>query len=154
MIADWNVLPESLQVYLAQQAFSKATETIAGQAEVLAQEFEDGGLADRGGAEALRLMVAIVRAIGAGQRGAGRHDGLTVRSARPVPATPRRDAAGTDLRSALRVRRDRDEAGLAIAQDPQRHRVTVLGRRADRAGRLGRGVDRLVAHAHHQVALA
>ena len=66
MIADWNVLPESLQLYLAQQAFRQATETIAGQAEVLAQEFEDGHLADRGGAEALRLMVAIVRAIGPG----------------------------------------------------------------------------------------
>ena len=63
MIADWNVLPESLQLYLAQQAFLQATATIAGQAEVLAQEFEDGNLADRGGAEALRLMAAIVRAI-------------------------------------------------------------------------------------------
>ncbi len=66
MIADWNVLPESLQLYVAQQAFCKATETIAGQAEILAQEFEDGALADRGGAEALRLMAAIVRAIAPG----------------------------------------------------------------------------------------
>ena len=66
MIAEWNVLPESLQLYLAQQAFRQATDTIAGQAEVLAQEFEDGTLADRGGAEALRLMAAIVRAIGPG----------------------------------------------------------------------------------------
>jgi hypothetical protein len=64
MIADWNSLSESLQLYLAQQAFRQAAETIAGQAEVLAQEFEAGALADRGGAEALRLMAAIVRALG------------------------------------------------------------------------------------------
>jgi hypothetical protein len=64
MIADWNSLSEPLQLYLAQQAFRQAAETIAGQAEVLAQEFEAGALADRGGAEALRLMAAIVRALG------------------------------------------------------------------------------------------
>ncbi len=64
MMAEWNVLPESLQLYLAQQAFRQAVDTIAGQAEILAQEFDDGALADRGGAEALRLMAAIVRAIG------------------------------------------------------------------------------------------
>ena len=64
MVADWNTLPESLQLYLAQQAFSQAVDTIAGQAEVLAQEFDEGTLSDRGGAEALRLMAAIVRAIG------------------------------------------------------------------------------------------
>lgn len=66
MMADWNSLPEPLQLYLAQQAFRQATETIAGQAEILAQEFEAGTLADRGGAEALRLMAAIVRAIAPG----------------------------------------------------------------------------------------
>lgn len=64
MMTEWNALPESLQLYLAQQAFRQAAETIAGQAEVLAQEFDEGGLADRGGAEALRLMAAIVRAVG------------------------------------------------------------------------------------------
>jgi hypothetical protein len=64
MIADWNSLSEPLQLYLAQQAFRQAAETIAGQAEVLALEFDTGGLADRGGAEALRLMAAIVRALG------------------------------------------------------------------------------------------
>ena len=66
MIANWNTLPETLQLYLAQQAFHQAAETIAGQAETLAREFEDGTLADRGGAEALRLMAAVVRAIGPG----------------------------------------------------------------------------------------
>ena len=66
MIADWNALSEPLQLYLAQQAFRQAAETIAGQADVLADEFDAGMLADRGGAEALRLMAAIVRAIGPG----------------------------------------------------------------------------------------
>lgn len=64
MLAEWNALPETLQLFLAQQAFRQAAETIAGQADVLAAEFDEGGLADRGGAEALRLMAAIVRAIG------------------------------------------------------------------------------------------
>ena len=64
MITEWNTLPEPVQLYLAQQAFRQAAETIAGQAEVLAREFEAGTLADRGGAEALRLMAAIVRALG------------------------------------------------------------------------------------------
>ena len=64
MIADWNSLSEPLQLYLAQQAFRQAAETIAGQADVLADEFDAGSLADRGGAEALRLMAAIVRALG------------------------------------------------------------------------------------------
>ena len=66
MITEWNAMPEALQLYLAQQAFRQASEAIAGQAEVLAQEFDTGTLADRGGAEALRLMAAIVRALGPG----------------------------------------------------------------------------------------
>ncbi len=65
-MTEWNALPESLQLYLAQQAFRQAVETIAEQADVLAQEFADGVLADRGGAEALHLMAAIIRAIGPG----------------------------------------------------------------------------------------
>lgn len=71
MLAEWNALPETLQLHLAQQAFRQAAETIAGQADVLAQEFDAGGLADRGGAEALRLMAAIVRAIGPNTTPAG-----------------------------------------------------------------------------------
>jgi hypothetical protein len=63
MIAEWNRLPEPLQLHLAQQAFGRATETIAGQAEVLAREFDAGTLADRGGADALRLLATILRAI-------------------------------------------------------------------------------------------
>jgi hypothetical protein len=36
-------------------------ENIAGQAEILAAEMEIGTIADRGGAEALRLLAAMVR---------------------------------------------------------------------------------------------
>ena len=64
MIAEWNTLPEPLQLYLARQAFQQAAETIADQADALAGEFDAGTLSDRGGAEALRLMAAIVRALG------------------------------------------------------------------------------------------
>ena len=67
MIADWNTLPDSVQAYLAQQAFAQAAQTIAHQAEALAGEFDAGALADRGGAEALRLMAAIIRALSPGQ---------------------------------------------------------------------------------------
>jgi hypothetical protein len=58
----WDSLSEDAQLALACQALHRAAETIAAQAECLAGEMEDGNLADRGGAEALRLLVAVVRA--------------------------------------------------------------------------------------------
>ena len=61
MFADWNQLPESLQIALSQQALRRASATIAAQAEMLAEEMECGGLADRGGPDALRLFAAVVR---------------------------------------------------------------------------------------------
>jgi hypothetical protein len=61
MLADWNRLPEDMQITLSREALRRATATIATQAEVLAQEMECGGLADRGGADALRLFAAVVR---------------------------------------------------------------------------------------------
>ena len=61
MYADWDRLPEDLQLTLAREAMQRAVETIAGQAEALAGEMEIGGLADRGGPEALRLLAAVVR---------------------------------------------------------------------------------------------
>ncbi len=61
MSPDWECLPDDLQLVLAQEAMRRAAETIAGQAEVLAGEIEYGGLADRGGPEALRLLAAVVR---------------------------------------------------------------------------------------------
>ncbi|MDA8252653.1 MAG: hypothetical protein M0Z28_26270 [Rhodospirillales bacterium] len=59
--SDWDALPEQLQLALAQEAMRRAADTIAGQAETLAGEIEDGSLADRGGPDALRLLAAVVR---------------------------------------------------------------------------------------------
>ena len=61
MLNNWNALPDELQLALSQEALFRAAETIAGQAELLAGEIENGGLADNGGPEALRLLAAIVR---------------------------------------------------------------------------------------------
>ena len=61
MSPDWDGLPDDLQLVLAREAMRRAAETIAGQAEALAGEIEFGGLADRGGPEALRLLAAVVR---------------------------------------------------------------------------------------------
>jgi hypothetical protein len=61
MFPHWNNLPDELQLTLAQEAFNHAAASIASQAEVLADEIESGNLADRGGADALRLFAAVVR---------------------------------------------------------------------------------------------
>ena len=61
MLADWNRLPEALQIALSREALHRAAVLIAAQAEVLADEMECGGLADRGGPDALRLFAAVVR---------------------------------------------------------------------------------------------
>ncbi|HEY2617912.1 MAG TPA: hypothetical protein VGI78_11275 [Acetobacteraceae bacterium] len=61
MFADWNQLPEALQIALSREALHRASATIAAQAEVLADEMECGSLADRGGPDALRLFAAVVR---------------------------------------------------------------------------------------------
>jgi len=61
MSPDWDGLPDDLQLVLAREAMRRAAETIACQAEALAGEIEVGGLADRGGPEALRLLAAVVR---------------------------------------------------------------------------------------------
>ena len=59
---EWNALADDLQLALAEQALSRAAETIAGQAESLAAEMEAGALADGGGPDALRLLAAVIRA--------------------------------------------------------------------------------------------
>ena len=64
MIADWNILSDELQLVLAREALRRAVETIAGQAEILADEMEVGTLADRGGVDALRLLAAVGRVTG------------------------------------------------------------------------------------------
>ena len=62
MLADWNQLPDNTQLQIARQAICSAAETIASQAEALAKEIDAGLLGDRGGAEALRLLSALMRA--------------------------------------------------------------------------------------------
>ncbi len=61
MFTDWNQLSEDAQIALSRAALHRAVAAIAAQAEVLAHEMECGGLADYGGAEALRLFAAVVR---------------------------------------------------------------------------------------------
>ena len=73
MIADWNILSDELQLVLAREALRRAVETIAGQAEILADEMEVGTLADRGGVDALRLLAAVVRVTGQDSLGAAGH---------------------------------------------------------------------------------
>jgi hypothetical protein len=64
MFADWNSMPEDLQLALSREALCRAATLIASQAEVLAQEIESGTLDDRGGPDALRLFAAVVRVSG------------------------------------------------------------------------------------------
>jgi hypothetical protein len=64
MFADWNQLPDDLQLALSRAALHRAAVSIAAQAEALAHEMECGGLADRGGPDALRLFAAVVRVSG------------------------------------------------------------------------------------------
>jgi hypothetical protein len=64
MLFDWDVLSENLQLVLAREALLRAAETIASQAETLAEEMDAGRLQDRGGPDALRLLAAVVRITG------------------------------------------------------------------------------------------
>jgi hypothetical protein len=61
MPADWHTLSNAAQLALARAALHRAAETIANQAEVLADEMENGALNDPGGPDALRLLAAVVR---------------------------------------------------------------------------------------------
>ena len=61
MPADWHALSNETQLILARAALHRAAETIAGQAELLAEEIDSGVLSDPGGADALRLLAAVVR---------------------------------------------------------------------------------------------
>ncbi len=63
---DWSALSDESQLALSREALRRAAETFAGQAEVLAGEIDGGSLTDRGGAEALRLLAAVVRVAGRG----------------------------------------------------------------------------------------
>ncbi len=61
MLDDWTLLSDNLQLTLSREALDRAREAIAGQAEILAGEIENGTLADHGGPEALRLLAAVMR---------------------------------------------------------------------------------------------
>lgn len=61
MPADWHTLSNEAQLALARAALQRAARTIASQAEVLADEIDNGALSDLGGADALRLLAAVVR---------------------------------------------------------------------------------------------
>jgi len=61
MLTDWHTLSNETQLTLARAALNRAAATIAGQAELLADEIETGALSDPGGADALRLLAAVVR---------------------------------------------------------------------------------------------
>ena len=60
---DWNILTEGTQLALSQAALVQASDTIADQAETLADEMECGSLDDRGGPDALRLLAAVIRSL-------------------------------------------------------------------------------------------
>lgn len=58
---DWHILSDETQLTLSRAALVLAVQTVAGQAEMLALEMENGALADRGGPDALRLFAAVLR---------------------------------------------------------------------------------------------
>lgn len=64
MCPEWDTLSEDAQLALSHAALGHAIEVVATQAEFLAAEIEIGTLKDRGGSEALRLLVAVVRVTG------------------------------------------------------------------------------------------
>ena len=69
----WPELSDDQQLILAREAMRRAAETLAGHAELLAAEMEEGGLLDQGGPEALRLFAAVVRATNGDSFGVAGH---------------------------------------------------------------------------------
>ena len=63
MLADWHLLSDETQLTLARAALQRAARTIASQAELLAEEIDNGAVTDPGGADALRLLAAVVRGV-------------------------------------------------------------------------------------------
>jgi hypothetical protein len=58
---DWRSLSEETQLRIATAALRRATARVAAQAEGMAEIFDEGGLPDQGGADALRLFVRLLR---------------------------------------------------------------------------------------------
>ena len=61
MSTEWTVLSDDAQLALAMAALQRALSLVAQHAEQLAAEIDDGVLSDQGGAEALRLLTALIR---------------------------------------------------------------------------------------------
>lgn len=61
MPLEWSILTDDAQLALSMEAARQALSFIANQAEQLATDIEDGVLSDQGGAEALRLLTALIR---------------------------------------------------------------------------------------------
>jgi hypothetical protein len=61
MLSDWDMISEETRLRLTREALRLATTTIAVEATELAAEMEAGRLQDRGGPDALRLLVAILQ---------------------------------------------------------------------------------------------
>jgi len=60
MLSDWNLLSEDVQLALSREALRRASQTLACQAQQLAEEIEHGAIMDRGGSDALRLLATVV----------------------------------------------------------------------------------------------
>ncbi len=61
VITRWETLDETNQLALARAALDRAISIVAGRAEALAGEMENGIIADQGGADALRLFASLTR---------------------------------------------------------------------------------------------
>ena len=90
MFAEWNQMPEDLQIGLAREALSRAVAMIAEQAEALADEIERGSLTDRGGPNALRLFAAVVRIDGADELAPASGSRLPISGCQFEPLEPER----------------------------------------------------------------
>ena len=73
MFDDWGLLTDELQLLVSRSALRRAAETIATQADLLAEEMEAGLLPDHGGPEALRLFAAVIRASDVAEPGVAGH---------------------------------------------------------------------------------
>jgi hypothetical protein len=69
VLENWNVLSDDVQLLLSRQALRLAAGIISNKAEMIADEIESGGLLDRGGPDALRLLAAVVREMTAEEAG-------------------------------------------------------------------------------------
>jgi hypothetical protein len=60
MTSEWNLLPQTTQVYLSREALRRARHIVAAQAESLAEQIEHGAQPRFDGPDALRLLAMIL----------------------------------------------------------------------------------------------